>query len=555
MVQIIFSKKAVTSADPDIGLFVNEKRVKFKNTLAYFPNTWSDEGYFVTYDCYYFKGNGVFTFIGKAKVFNLPFLQQSRRNAFSTIFPCGNKLSKQDFKTIGGAFSYYSRLRKILKNEYIDVLKRVKDAFVTAPNYQSLSNILKSLPSSRSLLDANSKLSDILLSSSESRIIKETLDYLQENRIKFNRTNLLADYKDEIAKIKDQNFSDFLESITTKYIEIVDSYIFFSSIVNYYKQYEVFINDDVRKLLQRLRIKYNDNISLKFEIDEILQTDSDSILNIVNEIKQELILSVENSKNIELGHFTSLDIYKQILEVDSGKIQNNNNIINSDLRLTNANQLNDPLEGKALYHFFNLLPKKDVYEQSNIYMICATTNLDSLPMWEQYGNHSEGISVTFTSNLIEEIITKSRANIYKVCYLYREDDKIKILGLEEKKSKKIEKLLESLRTTVHDYEDTEKLFKILDEIKYLFKKSDYAYENEYRIVLDMDTNKENFDIVPMNNPRGSLPFLYVYLNNLDSEKYYSVRLGPKSEDIDYIAPYLLYLNPKLQVSKSEIDFR
>ena len=177
-------------------------------------------------------------------------------------------------------------------------MKRVKDAFVTAPNYQSLSNILKSLPSSRSLLDANSKLSDILLSSSESRIIKETLDYLQENRIKFNRTNLLADYKDEIAKIKNQNFSNFLVSITTKYIEIVDSYIFFSSIVNYYKQYEVFINDDVRKLLQRLRIKYNDNISLKFEIDEILQTDSDSIFNIVNEIKQELILSVEDSKNI-----------------------------------------------------------------------------------------------------------------------------------------------------------------------------------------------------------------------------------------------------------------
>ena len=96
---------------------------------------------------------------------------------------------------------------------------------------------------------------------------------------------------------------------------------------------------------------------------------------------------------------------------------------------------------------------------------------------------------------------------------------------------------------------------IQQDISFLFKTVDYSYEEEYRIVVS-NTDQFKYEIKCEENKDYPFPFLYIYLNVLYSgSKYNEVIIGPKAIDIDFLGPYINYLDPNIDIKSSKILYR
>ena len=93
---------------------------------------------------------------------------------------------------------------------------------------------------------------------------------------------------------------------------------------------------------------------------------------------------------------------------------------------------------------------------------------------------------------------------------------------------------------------------LLSNIAILFKKRDYVYESEYRIVVNREMSEDR--IVEQVNPSFNFPFLYMYLDEVEL-KYSKLILGPKAIDIDYVAPYIHYCDEDITIERSSISYR
>ena len=90
----------------------------------------------------------------------------------------------------------------------------------------------------------------------------------------------------------------------------------------------------------------------------------------------------------------------------------------------------------------------------------------------------------------------------------------------------------------------------LDEIRYLFKDSNYSYEQEYRLLKAVDIKSKR---VKQNKVENSVPHLHI---EFDKEiKYKEIILGPKVSDPDFIAPYITFVDENIKVRKSSIEYR
>lgn len=87
---------------------------------------------------------------------------------------------------------------------------------------------------------------------------------------------------------------------------------------------------------------------------------------------------------------------------------------------------------------------------------------------------------------------------------------------------------------------------ILDQIRFLFKDSSYAHENELRLIRYSETPEvdENAWIIPQ-----------LYLEIEKSPEYSQVILGPKTSQGNRITPYLLHSGKVGEVKKSKISYR
>lgn len=322
---------------------------------------------------------------------------------------------------------------------------------------------------------------------------------------------------------------------------------------------------------------------------EITPEDYAAIENVIKILK----VGSDELENLAIGHYTRLDTIKIL-------IKKKNNANNEDkgayLRLTNGRQMNDPLEGKILLDYIldNNNLDKDLtlkkWDPTYWYISSATTETDSLPMWKQYGGNAEGGMLIYDSGYLKSIIEKEDVDIYRVCYIDVVENKIKKIfskSLEDDEIKEFKELkelvdninhlknkikelkenIESLKEKIKNEErnienlkdtlmkETEKLelyISMLSDIAFLFKKDDYSYENEYRIVVNRAYNEE--EIEEQVNPNYNFPFLYTYLKDTEL-KYSKLILGPKAIDIDYIAPYINYCDKKIKIERSSISYR
>lgn len=310
---------------------------------------------------------------------------------------------------------------------------------------------------------------------------------------------------------------------------------------------------------------------------------------LIDKIRFHLTIKARDLENSEeYGHYTKIETLTNHL---IKTIKSGNSSEPAYLRLTNSKQLNDPMEGRAIYDYLEIENSSDCYQSSNVFLSSMTTISDSLPMWKEYAEESKGAFLQYDKKYLQQIIEHDSLEFVRIFYLNstREDDSDIIQKLND-----LKELIQELkaRHTEESRKVQSNIFKNLAKISYLFKVSDYEYESEYRILINFDDSEIEGRLNPKlkaedkieleelkvlsggiglseNTESGYNDFrkyihleskeegryaLFVYINLLPL-KYSKVILGPKVTDADYIAPYLKLANPDIEIESSKIPYR
>ena len=355
-------------------------------------------------------------------------------------------------------------------------------------------------------------------------------------------------------------------------------------------------SDIIRNQSIKLIEKYdNDYLNEKSDSESISSLDANQLLEqadkMIYYIRSKLTVDANELKEIgSFGHYTKIDTLTNYLIKADWKNDNDDNdskVKSPYLRLTNLKQLNDPMEGRVIYDYLgidNTFFKQ--YQTSNVFISSLTTVSDSLPMWKEYADSSQGAFLEYDLSYLEDIVTHKSIEFVKVHYLD--------LMSENKDETDVGKSLENLKQLFEKLQDLEAEKELisfaekLKKISYLFKVKDYEYEMEYRILINLDDTAiqniikrdandssnekyfkkeeiglEVFDKVNYKDFRKYIVLsskdngrydLFVYIN-LAPLKYSKVILGPKVTDADYIAPYLKLANPEIEIESSKIPYR
>lgn len=386
----------------------------------------------------------------------------------------------------------------------------------------------------------------------QSNYVKEYLDFVSRH---FDA--VITNSIDCIKKIAEENDSDIIRNETTKLIDKYDN---------------DFLNEQSDSEIQSL------------DADQLLEQ-ADKI---IYYIRSKLTVDAnELEKKGSFGHYTKIDTLTNYLIKAEWKNDNDSKVKSPYLRLTNLKQLNDPMEGRVIYDYLGIDSTFfQQYQTSNVFISSLTTVSDSLPMWKEYADSSQGAFLEYDLSYLKAIVAHKSIEFVKVHYLD--------LMSENKEETGVGKYLDELREIFKKLQErkAEKGLKDfaekLKKISYLFKVKDYEYEMEYRILINLDDTAiqniinrdandssnekyfkkeeiglEIFDKVNYNDFRKYIVLspkdngrydLFVYIN-LAPLKYSKVILGPKVTDADYIAPYLKLANPDIKIESSKIPYR
>ena len=229
--------------------------------------------------------------------------------------------------------------------------------------------------------------------------------------------------------------------------------------------------------------------------------------------------------------------------------------------------MNDPFEGKNLLEYIFGDSHSD-WRPTKRFITSLTTVQDSLPMWNNYAEGATGAMLIYDKTYLMNISKLNYVGIYKVVYISpnSEENKIEIKSnnlLEKDKValvseiNNLKDLFESETKDLNSDEKEEKkrvYLNKLQEIDFLFKKSDYSYEVEYRIVANTENKNTKLEVKVEENQLLNFPFLYCYLKSYKI-KYSKLLLGPKSVSIDYVAPYVNHCDESIKIEVSKINFR
>ena len=401
------------------------------------------------------------------------------------------------------------------------------------------------------------KINNYYINNTQSDDVEEYLDFVSRHFDDVIKSSI-----DVVRKIEEENDSDIILNKAIKLIEKYD----------------------------------NDYLNEKSDPEAISSLGADQLLEqadkIIYYIRSKLTVDANELKEIgSFGHYTKIDTLTNYLIKadwkDDNKNENDSKEKSHFLRLTNLKQLNDPMEGRVIYDYLginNTFFKQ--YQTSNVFISSLTTVSDSLPMWKEYADSSQGAFLEYDLSYLEDIVAHKSIEFVKVHYLDLNSDKKEESDVDKSlsKLKQIFEKLQDLKAEKELISFAEKLKKI----SYLFKVKDYEYEMEYRILINLDDtaiqkiinrdgndlSNENFlkkeeigleifDKVNYNDYRKYIVLspkdngrydLFVYIN-LAPLKYSKVILGPKVTDADYIAPYLKLANPEIEIESSKIPYR
>ena len=413
----------------------------------------------------------------------------------------------------------------------------------------------------------------------------------------FELDEMVSIFKNEhLEKINNYYFNNPQSNYVEKYLDFVSRHfddVIKNSIDVVRKIEEENDSDIILNKAIKLIEKYdNDYLNEKSDPEFIQSSEANQLLKqadkIIYYIRSKLTVDANELKEIgSLGHYTKIDTLTNFLIKADWKNENNSETQPPFLRLTNLKQLNDPMEGRVIYDYLgidNTFFKQ--YQTSNVFISSLTTVSDSLPMWKEYADSSQGAFLEYDLSYLEDIVAHKSIEFVKVHYLD--------LISENKDETEVGKFLDNLKQIFEKLQELEAEKELIDfaeklkKISYLFKVKDYEYEMEYRILINLDDTAiqniikrdanasshekylkkeeiglEIFDKVNYNDFRKYIVLsskdngrydLFVYIN-LAPLKYSKVILGPKVTDADYIAPYLKLANPDIEIESSKIPYR
>ena len=218
--------------------------------------------------------------------------------------------------------------------------------------------------------------------------------------------------------------------------------------------------------------------------------------------------------------------------------------------------------------------QRELFE-NDTYIKSLTSEYDSLPMWVNYGNNGKGCCIKINPHFFgyyDSIVDNRFAcinpfnkiyDLYKVIYvdnenLYKCSETLQTLlyGLERK--------INIFDIIIREYNiETRRLIipvmrKIFAKLKYLFKKTDFEYEHEIRIVM----NKRLDDIVGFTETSNNeIPKVFIKSEN--SLVIDEVMLGPKVPEVSNVLPYISEKLSKMhngnrgeyKITRSAVDYR
>ena len=530
----------------------SEKKEKDVDTFVFYLNDWDDYSYLITFTVCYYDQNLQEILFGNYRIYNHKIEEQQKERKF-VFFQIENDISGNNFYicdsndqieslnemyySLAQNISFYQKLYNLGPEYYEKFLKVFRDLTVTTLPEEIKENegvkyaLLRNDGTTKSaeIINLNEFLKEIDENLNIGNYVSVILEILKDGQLD-------GEKKEYISKIIKKCNYDLLDRLVRVYIENYDEN----------QSYEIY------KFFQSL-IDETDFEQLKSELETIEKNELKEISDSVKKIKNKLKYKPEDKNFV---HYTSLTTLKFLLYKPDNKKQDSSKSDENKkyprLRLSNARQMNDPNEG---YTFLNLigidkndLPKTD-YDTSPFFFASMTQTGDSqklddsLPMWKQYGDDARGICLTYHKEYIENLINDG-IEIYKVCYNIDElNDEIETIKtvfnkIKDPKDVKGQNLFSSA-------------LNLIDDIRYLFKDADYSYENEYRIIKSYE-GKEDV-IFSSESSNSVIPGLYAYI---DTElKYSKIKLGPKCDDIDFVAPYIKYVDRNIEVTKSQISYR
>ena len=541
----------------------SEKKEKDVDTFVFYLNDWDDYNYLITFTVCYYDQNLQEILLGNYRIYNHKIEEQQKERKF-VFFQIENDISGNNFYicdnndqieslnemyySLAQNISFYQKLYNLGQEYYEKFLKVFRDLTVTTLPEEIKENEGVKYALLRN--DGTTKSAEIINLNEFLKEIDENLNignFSEDNSVttifqKFIKDETFERYERLFNQIK--LFStwskDYLTSILKKIIEEIKNYG---------------SNQQLNEEQLECFIKYLNNN--KTELDRDLYLDKEPIKEIkeaVECIKDFLRIDLENfSVDYNLVHYTSLST----LDVLVKKSQNTENNY-SRLRLSNARQLNDPTEGSVFLNQvgFDLdtLLQLD-YEPTNIFLSSMSKSSDenglsdSLPMWKQYADNATGICLTYDRDYLKSLIKKksdtdgSKVEFYRVCYTKE---------LESDDNKSILEQINKIKNKLKEIDLKDSLGRILlefDIVRYLFKGSEYEYEQEYRLIKEC--NDDEIQIEKYGEMK--VPRLFTYLS--EELKYSKIKLGPKCDDIDFIAPYIKYVDRNIEVTKSQISYR
>lgn len=541
-----------------------EKSKKAQNTFVFYKEGWNDYGYNLTYTVCFYNQDLEETCLGNYRIYNPEIEEKSVPKSISILidkdlgnnsfYNCDSDHNivniKDTYYSLAWVINFYQKLYKLGAEYYENFLKIFRDLTV-----QDLPNDIKENEGVKHALlrnDSITKSAEIIELNQQFKEIDKNLNI--GNHISFI-LEILKDNQLDDEKI--EPFSKIIEVYDFDYDFDYDLYFdSLSELVRVYIEKYPMPNCDKIYELIKLLLDKTDFEQLKSELEASQNDDLRKIKTSVKKIKDTLRYpkpinddsSVHSPNDDSFVHYTSLKTLKFLL------YKSDENKSYPKLRLSNARQMNDPNEGYTLFNLIGIekkdLPRTD-YDTSPFFFASMTKigkdqKLDdSLPMWKQYGDDAKGINLTYHSDYIKSLIDDG-IEIYKVCY------KIEGNSLEEE-IETIKSALDNIRT----YEDSERkkffprALKLIDVIRYLFKEADYSYEKEYRIIKSYEG--KNKEIITSDSSNSVIPGLYVYIDK--QLKYSKIKLGPKCDDIDFVAPYIKHIDREIEVTRSEISYR
>lgn len=481
---------------------------------------------------------------------------------------------------------------------FFTVINRIKNQDLNDITGVTCSQILKIMIIVFERGQGSERLKEKIKQDLESIIDKILLNFLDASIFNYFRLDILVkifklEHLDLINSFYKVNPDDLSVRSYLSWLETKDSYIIKDSIetlqtIRKYTDSDI-LKNEIFSLLEKAGEIKNENEE-KRNIKDIQVDELGTIGNtLIDEIRFHLTIKARDLENSEeYGHYTKIEtltnhLIKTIKSGDSSEP--------AYLRLTNSKQLNDPMEGRAIYYYLEIENSSDCYQSSNVFLSSMTTISDSLPMWKEYAEESKGAFLQYDKKYLQQIIEHDSLEFVRIFYLNstREDDSDIIQKLND-----LKELTQELKTrhTEESRKVQSNIFKNLAKISYLFKVSDYEYESEYRILINFDDSEIEGRLNPKlitedrieieefrdlsegiglseNEESGYDDFrkyihlesredgryaLYVYIN-LAPLKYSKVILGPKVTDADYIAPYLKLANPDIEIESSKIPYR